>query len=114
MSAKLLTENQLEFLRLKGGCTGPSESTLVKIPHCWKLHVTAHIYLQISMNVLLGQTSVTAHLIVQTLLVVTPVHATLGTQQLMCMGNVEVSFENNESPHEKNSNVTDVCSKDAD
>ena len=26
------------FLSLKGGCTGSSESTLVKMPHCWKSH----------------------------------------------------------------------------
>ena len=44
MSAKLLTENYLEFLRLKGGCTGSSESTLVKLPHCWKSHVTAQMF----------------------------------------------------------------------
>ena len=43
MSVKLLTEHYLEFLSLKGGCTGWSESTLVKMPHCWKSHVTAHI-----------------------------------------------------------------------
>ena len=43
MSVKLLTERHLEFLRLKGGCTGSSESTLVRMPHCWKAHVTAHI-----------------------------------------------------------------------
>ena len=43
MIVKLLTEKQLEFLSLKGGCTGSSESTLVKMPHCWKSHVTAHI-----------------------------------------------------------------------
>ena len=42
MSVKLLTERHLEFPSLKGGCTGSSESTLVKIPHCWKSHVTAH------------------------------------------------------------------------
>ena len=42
MTVKLLTEHHLEFLSLKGGCTGSSESTLVKIPHCWKSHVTAH------------------------------------------------------------------------
>ena len=35
MSVKLLTEHHLEFLSLKGGCTGSSESTLVKMPHCW-------------------------------------------------------------------------------
>ena len=44
MSVKLLTEHHLEFLSLKGGCTGSSESTLVKIPHCCKSHVTAHLY----------------------------------------------------------------------
>ena len=30
MSVKLLTEHHLEVLSLKGGCTGTSESTLVK------------------------------------------------------------------------------------
>ena len=29
MTVKLLTEQQLEFLSFKGGCTGSSESTLV-------------------------------------------------------------------------------------
>ena len=29
MTVKLLTEHRLEFLGLKGGCTGSSESTLV-------------------------------------------------------------------------------------
>ena len=43
MNIKLLTENHLEFLSLKGGCIGSSESTLVKMPHCWKSHVAAHI-----------------------------------------------------------------------
>ena len=43
MSVKLLTEHHLEFLILKGGCTGSSESTLVKMPHCWESHVTAQI-----------------------------------------------------------------------
>ena len=42
MIVKLLTEH-LEFLSLKGGCTGSYESTLVKMPHCWKSHATAHI-----------------------------------------------------------------------
>ena len=41
MSVKLLVEHNLEFLSLKGGCIGSSESTLVKMPHCCKLHVTA-------------------------------------------------------------------------
>ena len=43
MIVKLLTEYHLEFLSLKGGCTGSSESTFVKMPHCWKAHVTAQI-----------------------------------------------------------------------
>ena len=42
MSVKLLTEHHLEFLSLTGDCTGSCESTLVKMPHCWKSHVTAH------------------------------------------------------------------------
>ena len=43
MIVKLLTEHHLEFLSLKGGCRGSSESTRVKMPHFWKSHVTAHI-----------------------------------------------------------------------
>ena len=35
--------HHLVFLSLKGGCTGSSESTLVKMPHYWKSHSTAHI-----------------------------------------------------------------------
>ena len=42
MNIKLLTGYNLEFLSLIGGCTGSSESTHVKMPHCWKSHVTAH------------------------------------------------------------------------
>ena len=41
LGVKLLNEHDLEYLSLKGGCTGSSESTLVKMPHCWKSHVTA-------------------------------------------------------------------------
>ena len=43
MTVKLLTEHHLEFLCLTGGCTGWSESTLVKIPHCWKSCVVAQL-----------------------------------------------------------------------
>ena len=42
MTVKLLTENNLEFLSLKGGYIGSSESTLVKMPHCLKSHVAPH------------------------------------------------------------------------
>ena len=45
MIVKLLTEHHLEFLSLKGGCRGSSESTLVKISNCWKYHVAARILL---------------------------------------------------------------------
>ena len=48
MIVKLLTEHHLEFLSLKGGCTGSSESTLVKMPHCWKSRVTAHMLFDFS------------------------------------------------------------------
>ena len=34
---KLLTEHHLEFLSLKGGCRGSSESTLVKMSNCGNL-----------------------------------------------------------------------------
>ena len=43
MNIKLLTEYYLEFLRFKEGCTGSSESSHVKMPHCWKSHVAAQI-----------------------------------------------------------------------
>ena len=44
MNIKLLAEHHLEFLSLKGSCTGSSESTLVKMPHFWKSHVAAHLF----------------------------------------------------------------------
>ena len=43
MSVKLLTEHQNGVLSLKGGCTGLYESTIVKMPHCWKSYVEAHL-----------------------------------------------------------------------
>ena len=45
MNIKLVTEHHLEFLILTGGCTGSSESLFVKMPHCWKSHVAAHLVL---------------------------------------------------------------------
>ena len=44
MCVKLLTEHNLEFLSVMGGCTGSSKSTHFKIPHCWKSHVAAHMF----------------------------------------------------------------------
>ena len=43
MIVKLLTEHHLEFLSLKGGCRGSSESTLVKMSNCWKSHAVAQL-----------------------------------------------------------------------
>ena len=43
MIVMLLTEHYLEFLSLKGGCRGSSESTHVKMPHCRKSHAAAQI-----------------------------------------------------------------------
>ena len=42
MTVELQTKHHLEFLSLKGGWEGLSESTLVTMPHCWKSHVVAH------------------------------------------------------------------------
>ena len=50
MILKLLTEHHLECLSLKGGCRGSSESTHVKIPHCWKSHALAQFVLILSTN----------------------------------------------------------------
>ena len=51
MIVKLLTEHHLEFLSLIGGCRGSCESTIIKMPHCWKSHATA----QLSFSALLSQ-----------------------------------------------------------
>ena len=44
MTLKLLTEHYLESLSLKEGSADSSESTLVKMPHCWKSHAMAHFF----------------------------------------------------------------------
>ena len=46
MIVKLLAEHHLEFLSLKRGFRGSSESTHVnlKMPHCWKSHALAPYY----------------------------------------------------------------------
>ena len=43
MIVKPLTEHHLEFLCLKGGCRGSSESTLVKMSISWKSHAEAQL-----------------------------------------------------------------------
>ena len=52
MTVWLLTEHHSVFLSLKGGCTDLSESTLVKIPHCWKSRVSAHLCLSRPMEII--------------------------------------------------------------
>ena len=47
MTFKLLTEHHLEFVSLKEGGTGSSESTHVKLPHCWKSRVGNQIVLHL-------------------------------------------------------------------
>ena len=43
MIVLLLTVHHFEFLSVKGGCRGSSESTHVKMPHCWAYHALALI-----------------------------------------------------------------------
>ena len=50
MRVELLTEHHLGFLSLKGGCTGKSGSTPVKMPHCWKSHVVAQLYYEMKQD----------------------------------------------------------------
>ena len=51
MIVKLLTEYHLEFLSLKGGCRCSSESSHVKMPHCWNCHATAQMFTSTSTSV---------------------------------------------------------------
>ena len=55
MTVKLLTEDHLEFLCLKGGCTGSSESTLIKMLHCWKSHVVAQFSFHVVNHIVLKE-----------------------------------------------------------
>ena len=57
MIVKLLTEHHLEFLSLKGGCRSLSESTHVKMPHCWKSHVMAQICKKLLLTVIFNSLS---------------------------------------------------------
>ena len=47
MILKLLTENHLKFLSLKGDFRGSSESTLAKMSNCWKSHAAAHFIVKV-------------------------------------------------------------------
>ena len=50
MTVKLVTEHHLEFISLRRDCTGSSESTLVKMPHCLKTHAAAQMLSLCSSN----------------------------------------------------------------
>ena len=50
MIVKLLTDQHLEFLSLKGGCPGSPESTLIKMPHCLKSHAAAQTLLSFQLQ----------------------------------------------------------------
>ena len=50
MTVKLLIEHHLEFLSLKGGCRGSPVYVHVKMPHCWKSYVAAHLCLLLIPN----------------------------------------------------------------
>ena len=52
MTVELLTEHHLAF---KGGCTGSHESTLVKMPYCWKSHGVAYLKKMVNLLVQLGK-----------------------------------------------------------
>ena len=57
MSVRQLTEHHLELLSLKGDCTGLSESTLVKMSHCWKSHDCHDSYtMMVKVNLFLSLT----------------------------------------------------------
>ena len=43
MTVELLSERHLEFLSLKRGFIGSSESIHVKIQHCWKSHAADQV-----------------------------------------------------------------------
>ena len=45
----------LELLTLKGGYSGSSESTLVKMPHCWKSRATTHLRLFLTISHVFSQ-----------------------------------------------------------
>ena len=61
MNIKVLAEHYLEFLSLKEVCTGSSESTLVKMPHCCKSCVTAQLLSNSNITIALIRLSINAY-----------------------------------------------------
>ena len=71
MIVKLLTKHRLEFLSLKGGCSGSSESTLAKMSYCWKSHATAHLITLIGNYKGLSNVGADWHVVLITLYLIT-------------------------------------------
>ena len=83
MIVKLLTEHHLEFLSLNGGCRGSSESTHVKMAHCWKSHALAHLEFEIQISEHLRMTRLNLfHIVVHTQIVFS---SNLGSQERCCV-----------------------------
>ena len=74
LTLKLLTGHDLDLLSFKWGCTGLYESTLVKMPHCWKSHARAQIQVCVSWMPKFGE------LLFSTLQVLTSVPIGVSTQ----------------------------------
>ena len=53
MIVKLLTEHHLEFLSFKGGCTGSSEPTLVKMSSFLEISCCGSYYSMLKVSVYL-------------------------------------------------------------
>ena len=51
MNVELMTRHHLEFLSLKGGWRGSSESTHVKMPHYWKSYAMAQMQFAIFFSI---------------------------------------------------------------
>ena len=89
MSVKLLTEQHLEVLSLKGVCTGSSESTLVKIRHCWKSLVAANIFRE---NMVLNSTCYCCLCLLLQILIVEYLVVTPPTVAEVAVSNVRMGF----------------------
>ena len=61
MIVELLTEHHSEYLSLKEGCRGSSESTLVKMSHCWKSHAAAQFYESVQQSLSQGSLQPIVH-----------------------------------------------------
>ena len=53
LTLNLLNEHRMEALSLKGSGADSSESTHLKMPHCWKSHATAQFLFHMVLSYLL-------------------------------------------------------------